>query len=1359
MNVLVRRRTNKAARLATVVLLLIAFVSNSMMYAYAAGGETFSFAIGETTFTVTPGSDPFVTSTTEGAVEIATANGAVIWANLGGAGSGSLTESMISGLENVPYTLSGNTLTFTDSGYAVTVRDNSASGTPVADGSTTTYDFRDGSVVSTLYDGQSNSISDGNSVYSTDRLMELTGNSGIYYNGSQHGIVIQRNDSVSVRVAGNATITLSLCGYAATDGLFTVSNADGGNISPETVTARAAADGDTTAVSYEGNATTLTFTYSGGSGYIHWISVTNDAEETEINMQDEMPGISGVGLIETVTGQRLTLSQSGGSLATNYPLSDTVGYYGFPSTSGVYTLEADVTVTACGNSSAYGVFLGAFNAADGQIAVAGIRNTTQLRPIYTRDDGTLGASSSIDATIAEGQTVHIEAQKTGDNIVITLTPEGGQEYTADLPCLETCSLGFAVANADATVTNMVYTAEDGTVLYDQNDCYEPIGQAPIVTAVEAVAEGTREAIHISWQISTPASGDGYYLVEASHDGSGWTEIARTTETSCTYPISEGGDYQFRVSGHLGTNETSTSPAMSEVIYVVRALTTPVLTLTAGANDIVVSWDAVPEATSYEIYRYSDDTDVQLIHTAGADETTYADTSVTAEVPYYYYMVARSADNWSNPSETVWALPSAGHTGAYLPAEDGAQFTLTAGTEATVSSPALTIAGTVDRAGVVRAYLGDTQLGDQTVRAGGAFSYDLTLAEGSNTVTLIHTDADNNWSRAVYCYYYLPMDSGSIDMIVDAAYTGTDGTPDATGIPTYRTVQAAVDAVPADNAEEKVIFVREGSYEERLVVSAPNITLIGEGEDTLIHCYPYDLFNDAGYAAGGDMALRCATYIQSTAANFHAENLSFANDYVYDSEDKSNQSADALRCDADGASFVNVTVSGVQDSLYLHQGRQTFTNCRIEGLIDFIYSGDDAQVLFNDCEIVFVYVPTHAESGIICAPRTAADADCGLVFYRCSVTAEDGCAGDEFRLARPWGPDAAVYWIDCYMGNILNADVPYQDMSGNPYQAARFYECGSYGPGSAVNNDRRQISPTRAAALLSIFGLTDTEPLPGAPADTETPDTPSGGGGSSGGGGTAGSDAPDASVEGTGGTVSVSDNGTVTITPDEGYRIASITVNGETVAIPSDGKLTGLDSDDEVVVTFEKIPAGTGDAPFTDVPDNAWYADAVQYVYDNGMMTGMSSTSFSPDATTNRAMIVTILYRLEGEPEAGTSNFTDVAAGSYYADAVAWAQANDIVNGISATAFAPGNAITREQMAAILYRYAQYKGYDISVGGMALSEYTDASQISSFAATAMQWANENGLITGMTATTLAPKGSATRAQVATILMRFCEDIAL
>ena len=179
--------------------------------------------------------------------------------------------------------------------------------------------------------------------------------------------------------------------------------------------------------------------------------------------------------------------------------------------------------------------------------------------------------------------------------------------------------------------------------------------------------------------------------------------------------------------------------------------------------------------------------------------------------------------------------------------------------------------------------------------------------------------------------------------------------------------------------------------------------------------------------------------------------------------------------------------------------------------------------------------------------------------------------------------------------------------------------------------------------------------------------------------------------------------------------------------------------------------------FHDVPDSSWYADAVQYVYENGMMNGTSETMFSPDETTTRAMIVTILHRLENEPAAASSDFTDVAAGSYYADAVAWTAANGIVNGVNETSFAPDNPITREQLAAILYRYAQYKGYDVTADG-SLDAYTDAAQISNYAAAAMQWANAEGLLTGVTATTLNPQGSATRAQVATILMRFAESIA-
>ena len=173
--------------------------------------------------------------------------------------------------------------------------------------------------------------------------------------------------------------------------------------------------------------------------------------------------------------------------------------------------------------------------------------------------------------------------------------------------------------------------------------------------------------------------------------------------------------------------------------------------------------------------------------------------------------------------------------------------------------------------------------------------------------------------------------------------------------------------------------------------------------------------------------------------------------------------------------------------------------------------------------------------------------------------------------------------------------------------------------------------------------------------------------------------------------------------------------------------------------------------------DAWYANAVRYVYKNGMMNGTSATLFSPDETTTRGIIVTMLHRLENTPSMASSGFADVPESKWYADAVAWAAANGVVNGISDTSFAPDTAITREQLAAILYRYAQLKGYD-TAASVSLSGYTDASQISSYATVAMQWANAEGLITGSTTTTLTPLGNATRAEVATILMRFCEKFA-
>lgn len=182
------------------------------------------------------------------------------------------------------------------------------------------------------------------------------------------------------------------------------------------------------------------------------------------------------------------------------------------------------------------------------------------------------------------------------------------------------------------------------------------------------------------------------------------------------------------------------------------------------------------------------------------------------------------------------------------------------------------------------------------------------------------------------------------------------------------------------------------------------------------------------------------------------------------------------------------------------------------------------------------------------------------------------------------------------------------------------------------------------------------------------------------------------------------------------------------------------------------------AVFTDVVSGSWYESAVQYVYEKGLMSGTSSTAFSPTAATTREMLVTILYRLEGSPSvSGSSAFSDVASDQYYADAVAWASANGIVAGCSETAFGPNDPLTREQLAAILYRYAAYKGYDVTAE-TDLSGYSDWNQISSYAVEAMTWAHAEGLISGTSAAALSPAGSATRAQAAVILTRFCENVS-
>ena len=241
--------------------------------------------------------------------------------------------------------------------------------------------------------------------------------------------------------------------------------------------------------------------------------------------------------------------------------------------------------------------------------------------------------------------------------------------------------------------------------------------------------------------------------------------------------------------------------------------------------------------------------------------------------------------------------------------------------------------------------------------------------------------------------------------------------------------------------------------------------------------------------------------------------------------------------------------------------------------------------------------------------------------------------------------------------------------------------------------------------------------------------------------------------------------TVTVTPDEGYELDTLTVtdsdgNALTLTDKGDGKYTFTMPRGavEIAASFKAVEEEPqpSDFPFTDVAEGAWYYDAVAYAWENDLMTGTSAATFAPGVTTDRAMLATLLWRLEGSPSVDyLMDFDDVAEGLWYSEAVRWAASEGVVNGVGdGGSFAPTGAITREQMAVMLYRYAQYKDYDVT-GSADLSGYADADSVSSWAQYAVAWAVDAGLISGVGNNTLNPQGSATRAEIATILMRFVQ----
>lgn len=239
--------------------------------------------------------------------------------------------------------------------------------------------------------------------------------------------------------------------------------------------------------------------------------------------------------------------------------------------------------------------------------------------------------------------------------------------------------------------------------------------------------------------------------------------------------------------------------------------------------------------------------------------------------------------------------------------------------------------------------------------------------------------------------------------------------------------------------------------------------------------------------------------------------------------------------------------------------------------------------------------------------------------------------------------------------------------------------------------------------------------------------------------------------------------TLTAIPDEGYELDTLTVTD------SKGNEIDLTHKGGNEYTF-KMPAGrveievsfreiTVELPFTDVPEGAWYEDAAAYVYKHGLMAGTSATTFAPDVTTSRAMIATILWRMAGSPVVNYAmDYTDVAQGQWCSEAIRWATSEGVVTGYGNGLFGTNDPITREQLATMLWRYAQTEGYDVSIGeDTNILSYTDVADLSEYAISAMQWAVGAGIINGTgDGSTLSPQGQATRAQAAVMLMRFCEE---
>jgi pectate lyase len=1063
--------------------------------------------IGDTTFDVKAGSskdsafDVSVKSGT-GYVEKAGTEKAVVWSNLGGK---SVTDVVTAGT-GFTTSVGDNkvTLTYTDTtsypeGYVLEVRDSSKAAAPEQDGKTITYNLTDGSVLSDLYAG----VKIGSATITSEDGNLILKGSNISYNDTTHGVTVNSGDTISVKVAGNAKIELTGSSfqeaaamsissesgtfYESGDSTKAVQNITIGKINPY----------PTKTFLYEGSATTLTFTFKDATSYVREIKVTNyepAVPESEVNTSaakvvPQAYNFDKGTLEPTRVGQKITLGSTISFPSANIATSG-LGIYAFPLTKDNNTLSVDVLIDSCGSSDKNAVMVGLFSLASDtgadrvKAVTTGVRNSSnevvQLMSKSSTESLGKNSFSGYSGTISAGDVVTITISRDGDNVIQTIKNKTtGSEVSTMTTTYEKAAVGgfspsgevyygIMVANRTVKVTNMKYTDSNGTVLYDQNTYYNPAGTAPNVTGVTAEAASDRTKFTVTWT-GDKAIADGKFVLQVKKPGaSDFVEVDdEITEQSYDYPVvaGESGDYVFRVCGTLGNSDEQNTKnrntwAVSSLTYIYAALAIPEVTLdlssTKGKAEL--SWTASSGATSYQVMRRSDGDGAEYVKIAEVLTTSYTDTAVEDNTVYYYKVVACATGNHSPDSDEKWTLVSKGYTGDYD--EDVALF-VTKRSYNTVFDGKLTIEGVAGASGTVTLSVDGTRKDSASVAsANGTFAFsDVQLSEGRHAVELELEYGDGLTVRKVLNYVYLT----NYDIVVDAGFTGTNGTADINGKPQYKTVAAAIAAASKDN----VILVRNGDYNEKLNISTSGLHIIGEdSEKTRI----YYSVCEGNKTKDSDKS-RYAITLNSGASDFTFENITLENSWEYDGTGNvySNESAEALYSEAANTVLVGVRLMSYQDTIQSKNNKMYLYRCYVAGNVDFMW-GVSTTVLYDDCDIVFRY-NANKNSGYY----TAYGKDSDVVYNNCRFTSEENCGGTKYYLGRPYNNETKVTLIDCYMGSVINDDYGWATWGGKEltsdettYAKALFYESGSYGASTSVNLNRRQLSQSTAHSRLAAM---------------------------------------------------------------------------------------------------------------------------------------------------------------------------------------------------------------------------------------------------------------------------------------------------